>query len=44
MDKRILGGQPHARTLPSQQAEAVLGVTILNRMSDQARPNCVHSA
>ncbi|MCW2239289.1 hypothetical protein M2351_003919 [Azospirillum canadense] len=42
--KRILGGQLHARTLPGQQAEAAIGVTILNRMSDQARPNSVRIA
>jgi len=42
--KRILGGQLHARTLPGQQAEVAIGVTILNRMIDQARPNSVRSA
>jgi hypothetical protein len=42
--KRILGGQLHARTFPGPQAEAVVGVTILNRMIDQARPNSVRSA
>ena len=42
--KRILGGQLQARTLPGQQAEAAIGVTILNRMIDQARPNSVRSA
>lgn len=41
--RRILGGQLHARTLPGQQAEAAFGVTILNRMIDQARPNSVRS-
>lgn len=39
--KRILGDQLRARTLPGQQAEAAIGGTILNRMSDQARPNSV---
>jgi hypothetical protein len=39
--KRILGDQLRARTLPGQQAETAIGVTILNRMSDQARPNSV---
>ncbi len=39
--KPILGDQLRARTLPGQQAEAAIGVTILNRMSDQARPNSV---
>lgn len=42
--KRILGGQLRARTLLGQQAEAAIGVTVLNRMSDQARPNSVRSA
>jgi hypothetical protein len=42
--KRILGGQLQARTLLGQQAEAAIGVTVLNRMSDQARPNSVRSA
>lgn len=43
-DKRILGGQLRARTLPGQQAEAAIGVTVLNRMNDQAHPNSVRSA
>ena len=42
--KRILGDHLHARTLPGQQAEAAIGVTILKRMIDQARPNSVRSA
>ncbi len=42
--KRILGDQLHARTLPGQQAEAAIGVAVLNRMIDQARPNSVRTA
>ncbi|WP_341992900.1 IS5 family transposase [Azorhizobium sp. AG788] len=42
--KRILGGQLRARTLPGQQAEAAIGVAVLNRMIGQARPNSVRSA
>ena len=42
--KRILGDQLRARTLPGQQAEAAIGVTVLNRMIDQARPNSVRAA
>lgn len=42
--KRILGDQLRARTLPGQQAEAAIGITILNCMIDQARPNSVRSA
>jgi radical SAM protein with 4Fe4S-binding SPASM domain len=42
--KRIFGGQLYARTLPGQQAEATIGVAVLNRMSDQACPNSVRSA
>ncbi|WP_147395192.1 hypothetical protein [Azospirillum cavernae] len=42
--KRILGGQLQARTLPGQQAEAAIGVAVLNRMIDQARPNSVRAA
>ena len=41
---RILGDQLGARTPPGQRAEAAIGVTILNRMIDQARPNSVRSA
>lgn len=42
--KRILGDHLHARTLPGQQAEAAIGVTVLNRMIDQACPNSVRAA
>lgn len=42
--KRILGDQLRARTLPGQQAEAAMGIAILNRMIDQARPNSVRTA
>lgn len=42
--KRILGDQLRARTLPGQRTEAATGVIILNRMSDQARPNSVRIA
>jgi len=42
--KRILGGQLQARTLPGQQTEAAIGVAVLNRMIDQARPNSVRAA
>ncbi|RJF78444.1 hypothetical protein D3877_25500 [Azospirillum cavernae] len=42
--KRILGGQLRTRTLPGQQAEAAIGVAVLNRMIDQARPNSVRAA
>jgi hypothetical protein len=42
--KRILGDQLRARTLPGQQTEAAIGVAVLNRMSDQARPNSVRAA
>ncbi|WP_431854355.1 transposase [Azospirillum sp.] len=42
--KRIPGDQLHTRTLTGQQAEAAVGVTIPNRMIDQARPNSVRTA
>ena len=42
--KRILGDHLQARTLPGQQAEAAIGVAVLNRMIDQARPNSVRAA
>lgn len=42
--KRILGDQLRARTLPGQQTEAAIGVAVLNRMIDQARPNSVRAA
>jgi len=32
--KRILGGHLHARKPPGQQAEAAIGVAVLNRMID----------
>lgn len=41
--KRILGDHLHARTLAGQQAEATIGVDVLNRMSAQTRPNSVRS-
>src|SRR3954467_5086192 len=37
--KRILGDYLHARKLPGQQAEAAIGVAILNRMMDAGRPD-----
>lgn len=42
--KRIFGSQLHARTLPGQQAEVAISVTILNRMINQSRPNSVRCA
>ncbi len=41
--KRILGDHLHARTLADQQAEAAIGVDVLNRMIAQTRPNSVRS-
>lgn len=41
--QRILGDHLHARTHPGQQAEAAIGVAVLNRMIDQARPNSVRA-
>jgi hypothetical protein len=37
----ILGNHLHARKLPGQQAEAAIGVAILNRMIDAGRTNSV---
>jgi hypothetical protein len=42
--KRILGDHLHARKLPGQQAEAAIGVAVLNRMIDAGRPNSVRVA
>ncbi len=42
--KRIVGDHLHARTLTGQQTEAAIGVAVLNRMIDQARPNSVRAA
>ncbi|MNW02067.1 hypothetical protein D3C71_1977980 [compost metagenome] len=42
--KGILGGHLHARTLPAQQAEAIIGVSALNRMLDAGRPVPVRTA
>lgn len=42
--KRILGDHLHARTLPGQQAEAAIGVAVLNRMIDAGRPESVRTA
>lgn len=42
--KQILGNRLHARTLPAQQAEAALGVAILNRMLAAGRPCSVRVA
>ncbi len=42
--KRILGGQIQARTLLDQRPDDAIGVTILKRMIDQARPNSVRAA
>ncbi|WP_158305985.1 hypothetical protein [Azospirillum sp. B510] len=39
--KRSLDDQHRARTLLGQKAEAAIGVAVLNRMIDQARPNCL---
>lgn len=40
----ILGDRLHARSLPAQQAEAIIGVMALNRMLDAGRPTSVRSA
>jgi len=37
-DKGILGDRLHARTLPAQQAEAMIGVAALNRLLEAGRP------
>ena len=42
--KRILGGHLHARKPPGQQAEAAIGVAVLNRMIDAGRPDSVRVA
>ena len=42
--KRILGDHLHARKLPGQQAEAAIGVAVLNRMIDAGRPDSVRVA
>jgi transposase len=42
--KRILGDHLHARELPGQQAEAAIGVAVLNRMIEAGRPNSVRVA
>jgi|SRR3954447_25089242 hypothetical protein len=42
--KRILGDHLHARKLPGQQAEAAIGIAILNRMMDAGRPDSVRIA
>lgn len=42
--KGILGDRLHARTLPAQQAEAMIGVTALNRMLETGRPVSVRKA
>jgi hypothetical protein len=42
--KRILGDHLHARKLPGQQAEAAIGVAVLNRMMDAGRPDSVRVA
>jgi hypothetical protein len=42
--KGILGDHLHARALPGQQAEAALGVAVLNRMIEAGRPNSVRIA
>jgi hypothetical protein len=34
----------HARALSGQQAEAAIGVAVLNRMIETARPNSVRIA
>ena len=39
--KRILGDHLHARKLPGQQAEAAIGVAVLNRMIDVGCPESV---
>jgi hypothetical protein len=42
--KRILGDRLHARKLSGQQAEAAIGIAILNRMIDAGRPDSVRIA
>jgi hypothetical protein len=42
--KRILGDHLHARKLAGQQAEAAIGVAVLNRMIDAGRPDSVRIA
>jgi len=42
--KRILGDHLHARKLPGQQAEAAIGVAVLNRMIDAGRPESIRVA
>jgi transposase len=42
--KGILGDHLRARALPGQQAEAALGVAVLNRMIEAGRPNSVRIA
>jgi hypothetical protein len=42
--KCILGDHLHARKLPGQQAEAAIGVAVLNRMIDAGRPDSVRIA
>ena len=42
--KRILGDYLHARKLSGQQAEAAIGVAVLNRMIDAGRPESVRVA
>jgi hypothetical protein len=42
--KRIPGDRLHARKLSSQQAEAAIGVAVLNRMIDTGRPESVRVA
>ncbi|MFC5357640.1 hypothetical protein [Azospirillum himalayense] len=42
--KGILVGHFHARTPPAQQAEAMIGVSALNRMLDAGRPVPVRTA
>ena len=39
--KRITGDHLHARTLSGQQAEAAIGVAVLNRMIDTGHPESV---
>ena len=42
--KRILDDHLYARKLPSQQAEAAIGVAVLNRMIEAGRPDSVRVA
>jgi hypothetical protein len=42
--KRILGDHRHARKLPGQQAEAAVGVAVLNRRINAGRPDSVRIA